>query len=115
MLFFAAVHNCIRSTPDACDASRAGDGAIDQCSGSTLAFPLRTLRSARCRQEGPRLGRYIFDRACHSSASVYSADGADAGAFGGGHMTALIVGLVSIAVVWLIVIYGSIYVNKNVQ
>jgi hypothetical protein len=37
------------------------------------------------------------------------------GAFGGGHMTALIVGLVSIAVVWLIVIYGSIYVNKNVQ
>jgi hypothetical protein len=27
----------------------------------------------------------------------------------------LIVGLVSIAVVWLVVIYGSIYVNKNVQ
>jgi hypothetical protein len=34
---------------------------------------------------------------------------------GGGHMTALVVGLVSIVVVWLIVIYGSIYVNKNVQ
>jgi hypothetical protein len=33
----------------------------------------------------------------------------------GGHMTALIVGLVSIAVVWLVVILGSIYVNKNVQ
>jgi len=31
------------------------------------------------------------------------------------HMTALIVALVSIAVVWLVVIYGSIYVNKNVQ
>ena len=31
------------------------------------------------------------------------------------YMTALIVGLVSIAVVWLIVIYGSIYLNKNVQ
>jgi len=30
-------------------------------------------------------------------------------------MTALIVGLVSIAAVWLVVIYGSIYVNKNVQ
>ena len=33
----------------------------------------------------------------------------------GGHMTALVIGLVSIAVVWLVVIYGSIYVNKNVQ
>jgi hypothetical protein len=32
-----------------------------------------------------------------------------------GHMTALIVGLISIVVVWLVVIYGSIYVNKNVQ
>jgi hypothetical protein len=30
-------------------------------------------------------------------------------------MTALIVGLVSIAVIWLVVIYGSAYVNKNVQ
>jgi hypothetical protein len=30
-------------------------------------------------------------------------------------MTALIVGLVSIAVVWAIVIFGSIYLNKNVQ
>jgi hypothetical protein len=30
-------------------------------------------------------------------------------------MTALIVGLASIAVIWLVVIYGSIYVNKNVQ
>jgi hypothetical protein len=30
-------------------------------------------------------------------------------------MTALVIGLVSIAVVWLVVIYGSIYVNKNVQ
>jgi hypothetical protein len=30
-------------------------------------------------------------------------------------MTALIVGLVSIAVIWVIVIYGSAYVNKNVQ
>ncbi len=30
-------------------------------------------------------------------------------------MTALIVGLVSISVIWLVVIYGSIYVNKNVQ
>jgi len=39
----------------------------------------------------------------------------DPGASGRGHMTALVVGLVSIAVVWLIVIYGSIYVNKNVQ
>jgi hypothetical protein len=28
---------------------------------------------------------------------------------------ALVVGLVSIALVWLIVIYGSIYLNKNVQ
>jgi hypothetical protein len=28
---------------------------------------------------------------------------------------ALVVGLVSIAVVWLIVIYGSIYLNQNVQ
>jgi hypothetical protein len=30
-------------------------------------------------------------------------------------MTALIAGLVSIAVIWLVVIYGSAYVNKNVQ
>jgi hypothetical protein len=30
-------------------------------------------------------------------------------------MMALVVGLVSIALVWLIVIYGSIYLNKNVQ
>ncbi len=30
-------------------------------------------------------------------------------------MTALVVGLVSMVVVWLIVIYGSAYVNKNVQ
>jgi hypothetical protein len=30
-------------------------------------------------------------------------------------MTALVVGLVSIVVIWLVVIYGSIYVNKNVQ
>jgi hypothetical protein len=33
----------------------------------------------------------------------------------GGYMTALVVGLVSIAVIWLVVIYGSIYLNKNVQ
>jgi hypothetical protein len=33
----------------------------------------------------------------------------------GGHMTALVVGLISIVVVWVVVIYGSIYVNKNVQ
>ena len=82
---------------------------IDQCSGSTLAFPLRTSRSAGCRQKvrGARLVH--FASACHSSG------GADDGASGEGHMTALIVGLVSIAVVWLVVIYGSIYVNKNVQ
>jgi hypothetical protein len=30
-------------------------------------------------------------------------------------MEALIVGLVSIAVIWLVVIYGSSYLNKNVQ
>jgi hypothetical protein len=30
-------------------------------------------------------------------------------------MTALVVGLVSIAVIWLVVIYGSEYMNKNVQ
>jgi hypothetical protein len=28
---------------------------------------------------------------------------------------ALVIGLVSIAVIWLVVIYGSNYVNKNVQ
>jgi hypothetical protein len=28
---------------------------------------------------------------------------------------ALVVGLVSIVLVWLIVIYGSIYMNQNVQ
>jgi hypothetical protein len=33
----------------------------------------------------------------------------------GGYMMALVVGLISIGVVWLVVIYGSIYVNKNVQ
>jgi hypothetical protein len=30
-------------------------------------------------------------------------------------MEALIAGLVSIAVIWLVVIFGSIYMNKNVQ
>jgi hypothetical protein len=30
-------------------------------------------------------------------------------------MTTLIVGLVSIAVIWVVVIYGSIYMNQNVQ
>jgi hypothetical protein len=30
-------------------------------------------------------------------------------------MEALIVGLVSIVVIWLVVIYGSVYMNKNVQ
>jgi hypothetical protein len=30
-------------------------------------------------------------------------------------MEALFVGLVSIAVIWVVVIYGSIYMNKNVQ
>jgi hypothetical protein len=39
----------------------------------------------------------------------------DAGAWGEKKMTALIVGVVSITLVWIIVIYGSIYVNKNVQ
>jgi hypothetical protein len=33
----------------------------------------------------------------------------------GGCMMALVVGLVSIAVIWAVVIYGSIYVNQNVQ
>lgn len=30
-------------------------------------------------------------------------------------MTAIIAALVSIAVIWVVVIYGSIYMNKNVQ
>jgi hypothetical protein len=30
-------------------------------------------------------------------------------------MEALVVGLVSIVVIWGVVIYGSIYMNKNVQ
>ena len=30
-------------------------------------------------------------------------------------MEALVVGIVSIAVIWVVVIYGSIYMNKNVQ
>jgi hypothetical protein len=30
-------------------------------------------------------------------------------------MEALVVGLVSIVVIWAVVIYGSIYMNKNVQ
>jgi hypothetical protein len=30
-------------------------------------------------------------------------------------MEALIAGLVSIAVIWLVVIFGSIYMNKNVR
>jgi hypothetical protein len=34
---------------------------------------------------------------------------------GEGYMTAFVVGLISIAVIWLVVIYGSIYLNKNVQ
>ena len=33
----------------------------------------------------------------------------------GGCNMALIIGLVSITVIWVVVIYGSIYVNKNVQ
>ncbi len=30
-------------------------------------------------------------------------------------MTALVVGLVSMALIWVVVVYGSIYLNKNVQ
>ena len=30
-------------------------------------------------------------------------------------MEALIVGIISIAVIWLIVVYGSSYMNMNVQ
>jgi hypothetical protein len=30
-------------------------------------------------------------------------------------MEALIAGLISIVVIWVVVIYGSIYLNKNVQ
>jgi hypothetical protein len=30
-------------------------------------------------------------------------------------MTALVAGVVSIAVIWVVVIYGSLYMNKNVQ
>jgi hypothetical protein len=30
-------------------------------------------------------------------------------------MMALVVGFISIAVIWLVVIYGSAYMNKNVQ
>ncbi len=30
-------------------------------------------------------------------------------------MSALIAGVVSIAVIWVVVIYGSVYMNKNVQ
>lgn len=30
-------------------------------------------------------------------------------------MTALVVGLVTMALIWVVVIYGSAYVNKNVQ
>ena len=30
-------------------------------------------------------------------------------------MEAFVVGLVAIVVIWLVVIYGSIYMNKNVQ
>jgi hypothetical protein len=44
MLFFAAVHDRIRSAPDTLRAS-VGAGAIDQCSGSTLAST-RACRSS---------------------------------------------------------------------
>jgi hypothetical protein len=30
-------------------------------------------------------------------------------------MEALVVGVVAITVIWVVVIYGSIYMNKNVQ
>jgi hypothetical protein len=40
---------------------------------------------------------------------------AERGRKGRYQMTALVVGLASIAAIWLVVIYGSIYVNKNVQ
>jgi hypothetical protein len=30
-------------------------------------------------------------------------------------MDALIIGLISIVAIWLVVIYGSAYMNKNVQ
>jgi hypothetical protein len=33
----------------------------------------------------------------------------------GGMRMALVIGLVAMVVIWLIVIYGSSYVNKNVQ
>jgi len=30
-------------------------------------------------------------------------------------MEALIIGLISVAAIWLVVIYGSAYMNKNIQ
>src|SRR5262249_31358373 len=66
MLFFAAVHNRFRPTPDCLPRIPSprswATATIDRCSGSTLAFPRRTFRLGGYRQEGQRLGRYIFDR-----------------------------------------------------
>jgi hypothetical protein len=47
--------------------------------------------------------------------AAHRCGGAERGRKGRYQMTALIVGLASIAAIWLVVIYGSIYVNKNVQ
>jgi hypothetical protein len=83
--------------------------------GLDASLSTRTSRSAKTLPRKVRASAGIFSIACHSSALGLFGRWSGCRGVRGEHMTALIVGLVSIAVVWLVVIYGSIYVNKNVQ
>lgn len=80
-----------------------GDGAIDRGSDSALAFSLQHLveMASYDQPSEPALGLFGGRTGCRP--------------VGEDTMTALVVGLVSIAVIWLVVIYGSLYLNKNVQ
>ena len=82
------------------------------CDALTLALPTRSNVAGSNRSPMVR-NRHVPGSCYQGSASLRLAKRFRA--CRGGYRMALVVGLVSLAVIWLVVIYGSIYVNKNVQ
>lgn len=75
--------------------------------------PLTALRSIIDRRRGPTLAFRAEHPRVVRPEDVLA--GRRMAGQGSSAMEALIVGLVSIAVIWVVVIYGSLYMNKNVQ
>jgi len=85
----------------------------EHCDALTLALPTRSIVAGE--QSFPQ---WCVIAVCPGSCHHGSAPLRRAERFRvcrGGYRMALVVGLVSLTVIWLVVIYGSIYVNKNVQ